>query len=43
MAPVGKWARVQGLDMLGGDAAAPGCVLLTGAEWDGQRMRASWE
>lgn len=43
MAPVGKWARVQGLDMVGGDASAAGAVLLTGAEWDGQRLRVNWE
>jgi len=43
MAPVGKWARVQGLDQAGGDGAALGVVLLTGLEWDGQKIRVVWE
>jgi hypothetical protein len=42
-APVGSWARVQGLDLVGGDAAAAGAVLLTGAEWEQGRLRVSWE
>jgi hypothetical protein len=40
---VGKWARVQGLDQAGGDSSAAGAVLLTGAVWDGESLRVSWE
>lgn len=43
LAPVGKWARVQGFEQVGGESSALGAVLITSAEWDGQRMIVSWE
>jgi hypothetical protein len=39
---VGKWARVQGIDSLSGDAAPIGNVLIRRAVWDGGRVRVAW-
>jgi hypothetical protein len=49
--PVGKWSRIAGLpggsargiDQLGGDRNAPGCVLITQAEWYQDRLKILWD
>lgn len=35
----GRWARLAGLPMAGGDAGPNGCVWIERAEWDGEAVR----
>jgi hypothetical protein len=41
--PIGKWARLLGLDQLGGDRNAPGSVLVNQAVWEKGRLAIQWE
>ena len=40
---IGRWARVLGMDQVGGDNEAPRGVLITRAEWSAGKFRVNWE
>lgn len=41
--PVGRWARIEPLQSVGGDLGAPGLVYITRAEWRNGSVRVWWD